>query len=88
MPNSVNAKKRLRQSLDRRDRHRATRSTLRTQIRKLRKAVADGDKDAAQTELKVTVKALDRAAAKGIIHKNAAARTKSRLNKAVKEIAA
>ena len=48
----------------------------------------EANKDAAQTELKVTVKALDRAAAKGIIHKNAAARTKSRLNKAVKEIAA
>ena len=86
MPNSPTAKKRLRQSIDRRDRNRATRSALRSKLRKLRTAITAGDAAAAQAEQKVVVKALDQAAAKGVIHKNAAARTKSRLNKAVKAL--
>lgn len=87
MPNSPGAKKRLRQSIDRREHNRAGRAALRTQIRKLRKAVDAGDAAAAADQLKTTARALDQAAARKIIHKNAAARTKSRLNKAVKAIA-
>ncbi|MBX3434885.1 MAG: 30S ribosomal protein S20 [Pirellulales bacterium] len=87
MPNSASAKKRLRQSLDRRDRNRAARSALRTQLRKYRTVLEGGDLAASQAAFKTTVKELDQAASKGIIHKNAAARTKSRLNKALKTLA-
>ena len=87
MPNTASAKKRLRQNIARRELNRSRRSALRTQIRKLREAVAAGDKDGAAAQLKLTVRALDKAGASGLIHKNAAARTKSRLNKLAKSIA-
>ncbi len=86
MPNSASAKKRLRQDQDRRLRNRSAKASLRTQVKKLRKAIATGDSEASETEFKKTVKKLDQAAAKGLMHDNAAARTKSRLSKAVKEI--
>jgi small subunit ribosomal protein S20 len=86
MPNSVSAKKRLRQSLDRRGRNRTVRSTIRTQVKKLRTAIAAGDAAACETEYRVTVKRLDQAAAKGILHANAAARLKSRLSAAIKSL--
>ena len=84
MPNSVSAKKRLRQSLDRRDRNRSLRSNIRNQVRKLRAAIAGGDAAASETEFRATAKKLDQAAAKRILHANAAARLKSRLSAAVK----
>ena len=84
MPNSESAKKRLRQSEVRRARNRAGRSALRTQIRKVRQAVASGNLEQAEAEFKKVVKKLDQAAAKKFIHANAAARTKSRLSQAVK----
>ncbi|QDT00198.1 30S ribosomal protein S20 [Adhaeretor mobilis] len=84
MPNSANAKKTLRQSQDRRDANRAVKSRLRTQIRKLREAIAAGESEAIATEHKLAVKALDKAAGKNIIHANKAARTKSRLSAAIK----
>jgi small subunit ribosomal protein S20 len=84
MPNSASAKKRLRQSLDRRARNRTLRSTLRSQIKKLRTTIEGGDAAATDAEFRVTVKKLDQAAAKNILHANAAARLKSRLSKAVK----
>jgi small subunit ribosomal protein S20 len=78
------AKKRHRQSLERRARNRATRSALKTQIKKVREAVQGGDMAAADSEARVAAKKLDLAAAKGVLHKNAAARTKSRLAQAIK----
>ena len=84
MPNSASAKKRLRQSLDRRARNRAVRSSLRNQIKKVRTAIAGGDAAASETEFRTTVKRLDQAASKNILHANAAARLKSRLSKAIK----
>ena len=84
MPNSASAKKRLRQSLDRRARNRTVRSSLRSQIKKVRTAIAGGDAAASETEFRATVKKLDQAAAKNILHANAAARLKSRLSKAIK----
>lgn len=84
MPNTKSAKKRLRQNHAQRELNRSRRTTLRTQIRKVREAVSAGDKDASSTHLKVALRALDRAAARGLIHANKAARTKSRLNKLVK----
>jgi len=86
MPNSRSAKKRLRQSLDRRTRNRAVKSSLKTQIRKVREAVAAGDVATSDTELRVTSKKLDQAAAKGVIHSNTASRLKSRLSARVKTI--
>ncbi len=86
MPNTASAKKRLRQNEKLRLRNRATKSVMRGQIRKVREAVAAGNGEEAQAELKVAQKRLDRAASKNLIHKNAAARTKSRLVKLVKSI--
>ena len=88
MPNSASAKKRLRQSLDRRTRNRAVRSSIRTQVKKLRTTIAGGDPAACEAQYRLTVKKLDQAAAKGILHANAAARTKSRLSAAIKALKA
>jgi small subunit ribosomal protein S20 len=86
MPNSISAKKRLRQSLDRRARNRTVRSSIRTQVKKLRGIIAGGDATACDAEFRVTTKKLDQAAAKGILHPNAAARLKSRLSAAIKTV--
>jgi small subunit ribosomal protein S20 len=79
MPHTKSAKRRLRQSLERRAKNRATKSAVKTQVRKVRLAVAVGDLATAETELRVAAKKLDRAGIKRVIHPNAAARTKSRL---------
>ena len=88
MPNTDSAKKRLRQNEKRRLHNRAIRSKMRTQIRRVREAVQAGDSEKAQAEFRVATKRLDRAAGKNLIHKNAAARTKSRLSKLVKTVSA
>ncbi|HMC09906.1 MAG TPA: 30S ribosomal protein S20 [Pirellulaceae bacterium] len=79
MPTTKSAKKRLRQSLERRALNRAAKSAMKTQVRKVREAVAAGDMAKAETELRLAAKKLDRAGLKRVIHPNAAARTKSRL---------
>ncbi|RLS52243.1 MAG: 30S ribosomal protein S20, partial [Planctomycetota bacterium] len=81
MPNNRNAEKALRQNLKRRIANRGQRTALRSVVKKVRVALADSTPDLAVTEasLKEAIKKLDQAAAKGLIHKNAAARTKSRL---------
>ncbi len=84
MPNTRSAKKRLRQNVVRRARNRSIKQALRTQCRKVREAVHEGDLDRAETELRLAAKKLDRAGAKNIIHRNAAARTKSRLSSAIR----
>ena len=86
MPNSPSAKKRLRQSIDRRARNRVVRTTIRNHIKKVRTAIAGGDASACETEFRTTVKKLDRAAAKNVLHKNTAARLKSRLSTAIKNL--
>jgi small subunit ribosomal protein S20 len=88
MPQTKSAKKRLRQSLQRRAANRAGRSKLKTLVKKVRAAVAAGNAEAIQTALRVAQKNLDQAAAKGLIHRNAAARIKSRLCQHVKKAAA
>jgi small subunit ribosomal protein S20 len=80
MPTTKSAKKRLRQSLERRAHNRATKSAVKTQIRKVREAVTAGDIAKAETELRIAAKKLDRAGIKRVIHPNAASRTKSRLS--------
>jgi len=88
MPNTASAKKRMRQDAGRRTRNRATKSRLRTQIRKIRAAIDAQDVATSEGEFRALVKQLDRAAARNVIHANAAARTKSRLSKAIKAIKA
>ena len=87
MPNTDSAKKRLRQNEKRRLHYRSIKSTMRTQIRRVREAVQAGDAEQAQAEFRVATKRLDRAASKNLIHRNAAARTKSRLSKLIKATA-
>jgi small subunit ribosomal protein S20 len=88
MANTVQARKRARQALVRRAHNMSLRSELRTAIKKVRKAVAAGDKTAAQAVFKESQSVIDSIADKQIIHKNAAARHKSRLSAAIKALAA
>ncbi|MBK1641762.1 30S ribosomal protein S20 [Chromatium okenii] len=87
MANSPQARKRARQSEVRRQRNAAQRSTLRTFIKKVIKAIRAQDKDAATNAYKEAVPRIDRAARKGLIHMNKAARHKSRLNAHIKAMA-
>lgn len=88
MPNSASAKKRLRQNEAHRLRNRSARSAVRTQVKKVRAAIAEGDLATSEAEFQKAVKRLDQAASKNLLHDNAAARTKSRLSKAIKELKA
>ena len=85
MPNSASAKKDLRQNQTRRMQNRMVRSALRTQLSKFRALVKAGDFAAAETQFRVVVRKLDQSAAKKIIHKNAADRSKSRLSHFLKK---
>ena len=86
MANIKSAEKRARQSVVRNQRNRALRSRMRNAVRGVREAVEAGDKAKAEELLKPTVSLLDSTAQKGVIHRNAAARTKSRLNRAVAKL--
>lgn len=88
MPTTNSAKKRLRQNIKRRARNRAAKSELKTIVRKVREAAESKDTAGGQVALREASKKLDRAASKRVIHPNAAARTKSRLAKALKAAAA
>jgi small subunit ribosomal protein S20 len=79
MPNTTTAKKALRQNHKRRLQNRSQRSALRTAVRKLREIAGIGDGTAVEAALRQVSKKLDQAADKHLIHKNTAARTKSRL---------
>ncbi len=85
MPNTKSAKKRLRQTEVRRDRNKSVKSALRSQLRKVREAVQAGDVGKAESEMHDATRRLDRAGQKNVIHKNKAARTKSRLQKLIKK---
>jgi small subunit ribosomal protein S20 len=86
MPNTKSAEKRLRQNTARRLNNRSIKRALRTQCRKVREAVEAGNAELAETEFRLAVKKLDRAGARNIIHRNAAARTKSRLSARIKAL--
>jgi small subunit ribosomal protein S20 len=79
LANIRSAIKRNRQNEKRRLHNRIFRGSTRTQIRKARNSIISGDEKSAAEEVKRAIAQLDRAAAKGIIHKNNAARRKSRL---------
>jgi len=85
--NSPQAKKRARQSEKRRTHNASLRSLVRTVIKKVDAAVISGDAEAASSAYANAVPVIDRLADKGIIHKNKAARHKSRLNAQVKALA-
>jgi small subunit ribosomal protein S20 len=87
MANHKSAEKRVRQNVKRNAINRASRSKLRTQIKKLRTALGVSDKPGSTELLNPTVSLIDKMVNKGIIHKNTAARYKSRLTKHVSELA-
>jgi len=86
--NSPQAKKRARQSEKRRTHNASLRSVVRTMIKKVDAAISSGDAEQAKAAYASAVPVIDRMADKGIIHKNKAARHKSRLNAQVKALAA
>ena len=88
MAQHASALKQMRQSLKHRARNRKNLSQVKTQVKKLRAAIARGDAEAAMNSLGETVGEIDRAAKKGVIHDNAAARYKSRLSRKVNALAA
>jgi len=87
MANTAQARKRARQSVARNKHNASLRSMLRTSIKRVRSAVAAGDQAAAATVFQKTTSVIDRVADKNIIHKNKAARHKSRLAAAIKAMA-
>lgn len=87
MANTPQAKKRARQNEKARKHNASMRSMGRTYLKKVLAAIATGDKAAAQAAYVSAVAVIDRIADKGLIHKNKAARHKSRLNAKLKALA-
>lgn len=81
MANIKSQIKRIKTNAKRTERNKAVKSELRTWVRKFREAADSGDKDAAAEALKLASKKLDKAASKGVIHKNQAANKKSAMAK-------
>ena len=88
MANHKSAEKRIRQNEKRRQINRQNRSAMRTEIKKLRSALTLGDTARAQELLPAIVSIIDRSIQKGVVHRNAAARYKSRLTARVNAAAA
>ncbi|MCG8426375.1 MAG: 30S ribosomal protein S20 [Chromatiales bacterium] len=86
MANSAQARKRARQAEKHRQHNASRRSNMRTYLKKVVNAVAAGDKEGAAEAFKQAVPVIDRAANNGLIHKNKAARHKSRLNTQIKAL--
>ena len=86
MANTAQARKRARQSVERNKHNSSLRSMLRTSIKRVRQAIAAGDKAAAGDVFRKATSVIDRVADKNIIHKNKAANLKSKLAKHVKSL--
>jgi len=86
--NTVQARKRVRQAEKSRKANASMRSMFRTYIKKVLAEVEAGNQDGAKSALERAIPVIDKMASKGVIHKNKAARQKSRLNAKVKAIAA
>ena len=84
MANIKSVRKRARQAIVRRDHNMALRTEVRTAMKKVVKAVAAGNKEAAAASLRESQRVIDRIVAKGVMHRNAGGRHKSRLAHAVK----
>ena len=87
MANIASAKKRAKQADDRRHHNAGLHTALRSAIKKVRKSIASGNKAAAQAAFKESVRTVESIADKKIVHKNQAARYKSRLSQAIKAMA-
>jgi small subunit ribosomal protein S20 len=88
MANHYSALKRARQTEKKTTVNRANSSRLRTQLRKLRTAIASGDQSQTQSLFRETVSLIDQSVKKGVIHKNTGSRYKSRLSARAKAAAA
>jgi ribosomal protein S20 len=88
MANHKSAEKRIRQNERRNEVNRRNRSSLRTQVKALRVAIAAGDQEQAKAALNETVSLIDKSIQKGVLHRNAAARYKSRLTVRVNQMSA
>lgn len=86
MPNIRSAKKRLRQTVVRNARNRSLRTNMRNRCKKVIKSAKEVNLQEAQDAFVVAARTLDKMSAKGIIHKNAAARKKSRLSAMLKKL--
>ena len=86
MANIKSARKRARQALQRRDHNMGLRTRVRSAIKDVKKAIAAGNKDQAAKELRDAQAVIDRIVAKGILHRNAGDRHKSRLAQAIKGV--
>lgn len=87
MANIKSAQKRARQAVGRRARNVSLHTEARTAIKEVKKAIAAGDKKAAAAALVKSQSVIDRVASKGVVHRNAASRQKSRLAHAIKAMA-
>ena len=87
MPNIKSAKKRVLVNETKAARNKAAKSALKTQIKKFEAVVAEGNRSEADSAYKVAVKAVDKAAAKGLLHKNNAANKKSSLTLKLNKLA-
>lgn len=88
MPHTKSAWKRLRSSEKRRRRNRVTTKNIKLQSRKVADAIHAGDATVATTEAKMAAKKLDKAASRGVIHKNKAARLKSNMARKINAVKA
>lgn len=79
MPNIKSAEKRVQLAKVRTARNKAAKTALKSKLKKFEAAVAQGEREAAVTTYKVAVKSVDQAVSKGLIHKNNAAHTKSKM---------
>ncbi len=86
MPNIKSAKKRVIVAETRRQRNAAIKSQMKSQLKKFAETVQAGNKEEAEAQLVQTVSVLDKTVTKGVLHKNAAARRKSNLYKAVSQM--
>ena len=86
MANIASARKRARQAEKRRAHNMSMRTAVRSAIKNVKKAVAAGDKSAAERAMQESQGVIDRIAAKGVLHRNAANRNKSRLSRAIKAL--
>ncbi|WJZ03368.1 30S ribosomal protein S20 [Corynebacterium freiburgense] len=87
MANIKSQMKRIRTNEKRRVRNQAIRSAVRTEIRKFREIVESGDKAAAETQLRIASRALDKSVTKGVFHRNNAANKKSSMARAFNKMA-
>ena len=86
MPHSNSAKKRVRQNEQTRMANKASKSEMRTQMKKTKQAIEAGDAELAKKEMVATARKLDKAAKRNVIHPNKAAREKSHLQREINEM--